>query len=208
MHVNAQVTAVTTMMEFSGNCISFVIFIVLGGHGKFTSSVSIMFLNFVVLSYAFLMNTKYNKNRIIEDGWMNVLKNMFFCYKCTIRAPDRSANEASSHREKINDAEKKPDTPDIFLMSKTSQSVTSKKNSVKTFPKRIDGESTESDSGTQNPTCSYKAEELTNLSNEFTQKGSNVNDTKSIDTFRQKMISDLLYYIEDEDTYIKILTHN
>ena len=79
MHVNAQVTAVTTMMEFSGNCISFVIFIVLGGHGKFTSSVSIMFLNFVVLSYAFLMNTKYNKNRIIEYGWLNVFKNIFWC---------------------------------------------------------------------------------------------------------------------------------
>ena len=79
MHVNAQVTAVTTMMEFSGNCISFVIFIVLGGHGKFTSSVSIMFLNFVVLSYAFLMNTKYNKNRIIEYGWLNVFKNIFGC---------------------------------------------------------------------------------------------------------------------------------
>ena len=79
MHVNAQVTAVTTMMEFSGNCISFLIFIVLGGHGKFTSSVSIMFLNFVVLSYAFLMNTKYNKNRIIEYGWLNVFKNIFGC---------------------------------------------------------------------------------------------------------------------------------
>ena len=79
MHVNAQVTAVTTMMEFSGNCISFVIFVVLGGHGKFTSSVSIMFLNFVVLSYAFLMNTKYNKNRIIEYGWLNVFKNIFGC---------------------------------------------------------------------------------------------------------------------------------
>ena len=79
MHVNAQVTAVTTMMEFSGNCISFVIFIVLGGHGKFTSSVSIMFLNFVVLSYAFMMNTKYNKNRIIEYGWLNVFKNIFGC---------------------------------------------------------------------------------------------------------------------------------
>ena len=79
MHVNAQVTAVTTMMEFSGNGINFIIFLVLGGHGKFTSSVLNMLLNFVVLSYAFLMNTKYNKNRIIEYGWLNVFKNILAC---------------------------------------------------------------------------------------------------------------------------------
>ena len=81
MHVNAQVTAVTTMMEFSGNCINSVIFVVLGGHGKFVSSALYMLLYFVVLSYAFVMNTRYNKNRIIEYGWLNVLKNISGCSK-------------------------------------------------------------------------------------------------------------------------------
>ena len=81
MHVNAQVTAVTTMMEFSGNSINFIIFLVLGGHGKFTSSALYMLLHFVVLSYAFLMNTRYNKNRIIEYGWLNVVKNILMCNK-------------------------------------------------------------------------------------------------------------------------------
>ena len=68
MHVNAQVTAVTTMMEFTGNCINYIIFLVLGGHVNFISYALYMFLYFVVLSYAFLMNTRYNKNRIIEYG--------------------------------------------------------------------------------------------------------------------------------------------
>ena len=84
MHVNAQVTAVTTMMEFSGNCINSVIFLVLGDHGKFISSALYMFLYFVVLSYAFVMNTRYNKNRIIEYGWLNVLKNISGCTKKTL----------------------------------------------------------------------------------------------------------------------------
>ena len=76
MHVNAQVTAVTTMMEFTGNCINYIIFLVLGGHVNFISYALYMLLYFIILSYAFLMNTRYNKNRIIEYGWINVLKNI------------------------------------------------------------------------------------------------------------------------------------
>ena len=76
MHVNAQVTAVTTMVEFTGNCINYIIFLVLSGHVNFISYALYMLLYFVVLSYAFLMNTRYNKNRIIEYGWINVLRNI------------------------------------------------------------------------------------------------------------------------------------
>ena len=90
MHVNAQVTAVTTMMEFSGNSINFIIFLVLGGHGKFTSSALYMLLHFVVLSYAFLMNTRYNKNRIIEYGWLNVVKNILMCNKRNVALCDNN----------------------------------------------------------------------------------------------------------------------
>ena len=80
MHVNAQVTAVTTMMEVSGNCINGIIYLVMNGlNVKFASSALFMLLHFVVLSYAFLMNTRYNKNRIIEYGWLNVIKNIFGC---------------------------------------------------------------------------------------------------------------------------------
>ena len=76
MHVNAQVTAVTTMMEVLGNCIIGALFVVFDSFTRFTSAAPFMFLHFVVLSYAYLMNTRYNKNRIIEYGWKNVLKNM------------------------------------------------------------------------------------------------------------------------------------
>ena len=103
MHVNAQVTAVTTMMEFSGNCINFIIFLVLGGHGKFTSSVLNMLLNFVVLSYAFLMNTKYNKNRIIEYGWLNVFKNILACNPQNDVSADNIATEIPKANQNISE---------------------------------------------------------------------------------------------------------
>ena len=53
------------------------------------------------------------------------------------------------------------------------------------------------------PTCSYKNEDSTNLSNEVTENGSEVKGTQSIDSFRLNMISDLMTSIEDEDTYTK-----
>ena len=78
--MNAQVTAVTTMMEISGNCINGILYLAMNGlNVKFASSALFMLLHFVVLSYAFLMNTRYNKNRIIEYGWLNVIKNIFGC---------------------------------------------------------------------------------------------------------------------------------
>ena len=80
MHVNAQVTAVTTMMEVFGNCINLILYLAMDGlNVKFATSALFMLLHFVVLSYAFLMNTRYNKNRVIEYGWFNVIKNIFGC---------------------------------------------------------------------------------------------------------------------------------
>ena len=81
IHVNAQVTAVTTILEFLGNFVNGVIFMVLDGFPEFTSTALFMQLHLISLSYVFLMNTRYNKNRIIEYGWKNVLKNIISCGK-------------------------------------------------------------------------------------------------------------------------------
>ena len=211
VRVNAQVTAVVTIFEVVGMCIIVMTHLLAINQGfsglEFVFQSLFMLLHFVILPYAFLMNTTSNKNRIIEDGWMNVLKNMVFFHKCSIIPPASSANEASSSSEKITDADNKSNTPSIFLISKAGQSVASETTAVQQFPKSIDGESTEPSIEMQKPTYSYKRDELPNLSNESTEKGSNVKDTKSNDSFRQKMISNLLTSIEDEDLYRKILIH-
>ena len=211
VRVNAQVTAVVTIFEVVGMCIIVMTHLLAINRGfsglEFVFQSLFMLLHFVILPYAFLMNTTSNKNRIIEDGWMNVLKNIVFCYECSTIPPASSANEASSHSEKITDGVKKPDTPGIFLISKASQSVASKTTAVQPFLKSIDEESTEPSIEMQEPTCSYKREESTNLSNESTESGSNSKDTKSNDRFRQKMISNLLNSVEDEDLYRKLLIH-
>ena len=129
MHVNAQVTAVTTMMEFSGNWVNSVIFLVVGDHGKYISSALYMFLYFVVLSYAFVMNTRYNKNRIIEYGWLNVLKNISGCTKQIEVAGEnnnvgKSKANKSTPKPKNDDSKIQSSMPSIISINETSNSVT------------------------------------------------------------------------------------
>ena len=131
MHVNAQVTAVTTMMEFSGNCINSVIFLVLGDHGKFISSALYMFLYFVVLSYAFVMNTRYNKNRIIEYGWLNVLKNISGCTKQIEVAGDNN----NIGQSKANKSTTKPKNDDSKIQSSMPSIISN--NETSTVPSNI-----------------------------------------------------------------------
>ena len=102
---------------------------------------------------------------------------------------------------------KKPDIPKIFLISKVRQSSASGKTVLETFQKTTDGGRREPSMEMQQATCSYYGNDLTNVSNESTEKDRNVKGTTSIDSFRGKMISQLLSSIHDEDTYIKILTH-
>ena len=74
MKVNAEVTAVITCLETIGNlvCIFLFVFLDLSGYADLFVSLSLYLL---LLPYTFLMNTRNNKNRVIDDGWINVLKN-------------------------------------------------------------------------------------------------------------------------------------
>ena len=76
MKVNAQVTAVITLMESFGNCAVLIIISVFRGYGPFFAFFLNLILYHVILPYTFLMNTKDNKSRVIEDGWKNVFKNV------------------------------------------------------------------------------------------------------------------------------------
>ena len=210
LRVNAQVTAVVTIFEVVGMCIIVMTHVLVFQHGftrfHFVYQYLFMLLHYVLLPYAFLMNTTSNKNRIVEDGWMNVLKNMVLCYKCNI-APASGANDTSSAVQKTINVERKPDILEISLRSKSSQSGGSEKAAVKPFPKSIEGERKKPDFEMQKPNCSYKYEESKKISNALTEKGSKIKGTKSIDSFRKTIISDLLTSIDDEYTYTKILTH-
>ena len=71
--VNAQVTAVISIAEIIG----FVVITTLTIIAKSPIVGQILFplLQNIILPYAFLMNTRENKHRIVEKGWKNVLRN-------------------------------------------------------------------------------------------------------------------------------------
>ena len=133
MHVNAQVTAVTTMMEVFGNCINLILYLAMDGlNVKFATSALFMLLHFVVLSYAFLMNTRYNKNRIIEYGWFNVIKNIFGCNNGNgIQVENGNAGKAASKKgdSKVKRKDEKVKKSPVSIVSSAQNKTV--KNKIK-----------------------------------------------------------------------------
>ena len=209
IRVNAQVMAVITMLEFCGGCLFVVgrIFRLQISFGSFSGTILAMLLYFVILPYAFLMNTRYNKSRIIEEGWMNVLKNMAFSYKPDAVIPANISTKASNGDEKPNNTPMKPAVPRIFIIPNTRESSMAETNILNTANITIEDDNEEPDFEIQQPTCSYGVVDLENDSYDCIEKGKGFNTKLSINTIREKMIADLLSNINNEDMYIKKLTH-
>ena len=95
------------MLESTSN----VAFIIVIWYFKGTSYFSLLIpltVYVVILPHAFLMNTSDNKNRIVEEGWKNVFKNIFRLSKSARVNIENRSNTAepsstSSNKKKITD---------------------------------------------------------------------------------------------------------
>ena len=76
LHVNAQVTCMILLLEILFSFIQLALLIIFKAH-TFPTLINGIFLWSIVLPHTFLMNTSHNKRRIIEKGWVNVLRNVF-----------------------------------------------------------------------------------------------------------------------------------
>ena len=72
--VNAQVTAVISVFEIMGFVVISISCLI--AQSALVGSILFPVLQNIVLPYAFLMNTRENKYRIVEHGWTNVLRNI------------------------------------------------------------------------------------------------------------------------------------
>ena len=161
-----------TVLEFFGGCIFVIMRVsrITLGFGGFAQKILFMLLYFVVLPYGFLMNTRYNKNRIIEEGWINVLKNMVLSCKCNGVTPYCHANEVSNDYEGIKHADRKHVSSEIFLVSNTINSPMSETIVSDPLHSPIEEENKTYDLENQRPTCSYSTECLENDSDDFNEK--------------------------------------
>ena len=76
--INAQITFVLWLMETFINMFSLILLFIIGSVGRTTLTFN-MILFLIVLPYIYLTNTSHNKDRIVREGWLNVLKNIFPC---------------------------------------------------------------------------------------------------------------------------------
>ena len=110
--VNAQVTAMISFSEIVG----FILISVISVIAKSATIGDILFpvLQNIILPYAFLMNTRENKYRIVEQGWKNVLRNFLnINYLCPVCS--RSSNVEPFHDNQNNE------DADIYIISRKVQ---------------------------------------------------------------------------------------
>ena len=105
--VNARITAVLWLLEFAANFSVVLIWIVINGsssHGGLTNSMSWFY---VILPFTHLMNTSYNKDRIIDDSWKSVILNAvkslfwFISKRTTSEVEKNNSKEGTSNDERI-----------------------------------------------------------------------------------------------------------
>ena len=93
--INSQITATISILETSTN----IAFIILLWYFKGTTYFTLLLpltIYVVILPFAFLSNTSDNKNRIVEEGWKNVIKNMLkFTTKENDNIDDRTNGDDS-----------------------------------------------------------------------------------------------------------------
>ena len=205
IHVNAQVTAVTTIFEFIGSCLNGIVFMIFNinkmpGFPEFTQLVLFMQLHFVSLSYVFLMNTRYNKNRIIEHGWINVLKNIIYCgphSATTSINPIYQETTNPSNMQKEHENNKNRGKRDIFIIS-DSPSVRSKREIKEKIIVKENNRCTNTDP----PPCSSKIKGSKSIITPNNIVKASHDENKSIERIRSKILSDLMLSIRDEDNYV------
>ena len=75
--VNVQITFVLWLMESVANIVN-IVAVFAGGIGQTIFTLNMIFY-LIILPYSYLQNTSYNKCRIAEEGWQNILRNILPC---------------------------------------------------------------------------------------------------------------------------------
>ena len=112
--VNAQVTAMISFSEIVGFLMISIICI--SAQSATIGVILFPLLQNIILPYAFLMNTRENKHRIVEQGWANVLRNTL--HKETIFSMFNNSNKVKQINKKQHEKEL-----DIFVVSRNVQNT-------------------------------------------------------------------------------------
>ena len=108
VEVNAEMTMIIWIMESIANFCVMVGFIVASGKPYTSNLTTVILWYYVILPYTFLMNTSYNKDRIINDGWKSVILNvlikpyLFFKNASSVEGPSSPNQSLNRSTENFN----------------------------------------------------------------------------------------------------------
>lgn len=130
--INAQVTAIISFLEVFGNLMGAIIVLLVTRANTSGIIVIGLIIYFIVIPHAFLMNTFHNKNRIVEYGWKNVLKNLLgmATNECSKVSPENFV-KSKYNNEKNIDMSQKLEVEDLEETSSTPSGSDSSSNEVK-----------------------------------------------------------------------------
>ena len=92
--VNAQITFVLWLIESLTTIVILIITLAVGSFGQTTLTLN-MILYLIALPYGYLANTSDNKNRIVDEGWLNVGENMLKC------SSNNNIYKGQNHRTRV-----------------------------------------------------------------------------------------------------------
>ena len=144
--VNARVTLVIWILESITN-IAILVTIVVLGQTSLGNTTNAMIWYYLIISYTFLMNTSYNKDRIIESGWkiviFNAISGTLTCFSKpeNIETLQAAIQAISGKSERDNDIEleelPKAQESSMSQSKNTSSTNCSNANSSKTADQDI-----------------------------------------------------------------------
>ena len=212
MKISAQVTAVITLLEALGNFIFVIIWIGIRKVIGTESLIQGILLYFVLLPYAFLMNSRHNRSRVVEEGWYDVFKNVFVvCSKTPVQPlPDAVVSIAQNNKNKDDIGKTHLQSANIYGCNLTAHDD----NQIFTISRKLYLASPINDD-IKISNLNVPANEQACSSNhgvEIDDKylSSDSDDLPGKDYYmfiRSKMISEMLSNIENEGLYINHLKH-
>jgi hypothetical protein len=194
IHINAQVTAVITLFESIGHVAIICVHLLITR--PLIARLLFFILHFACLPYIFVVNTRENKNRLVDQGWRAVFMDSMRC-----------VNISFSWRKNNNVVPFEPVkyvvNNDIFIISKRKEldsknQLSKQSTSGCNLNVPTDENPSSSISSGERKYCPRKA------SISSTNSVGSLDDQRQFIVNRKKLLDDLLMSITDEKVYIRL----
>ena len=202
------------MLEFCCNLFYIIFLGLISKKTTFGTLITVMCTYLVILPYFFLMNTPHNKNRIVDVGWKNVLRNIFRgtttsievehstsegnrCVNSNVESHNKIANQTRKkviHKKRNTQVEQ--NGRNIYIVPTLENDIATNSNSIDSIAKCPGDEEPTTSSGLR----SQKKPQVEQV-DEFEESEESITVNTEYDV--QTITSILKESLEDENRYLR-----